>query len=72
MEISATNSSVQGVQRAFERNAARGKRLADAENDPQFEKDIAELPSDKQDVAVNTKVIKAKDEMLGTLLDMTA
>jgi len=67
-----SSSSIQGMQRAFARNAERAKRLADPEADSQFDKDMAELPSDKQDVAVQTKVIKAKDQMLGDLLDILA
>ena len=70
MEISNSTSSVAGIQRAFANNAAKAKRLADPENDPQFEKDMAELPSDKQDVAVQASVIKTKDKMLGDLLDI--
>jgi hypothetical protein len=30
------------------------------------------LPSDRQDVGMQTKVIKAKDQMLGDLLDILA
>ena len=72
MEISGSTNSAQAVQQAFARNAARGKRLANPETDPQFEKDMAELPSDKQDVGVQTSVIKTKDKMLGDLLDIVA
>jgi hypothetical protein len=72
MEISNSTSSVQGMQKAFATNAARAKRLADPENDPQFEKDMAELPSDEQNVGVQSKVIKTKDQMLGDLLDILA
>jgi len=71
MEISSS-SSVQSLQRAFAAQEAKSKRIANAENDPQFEKDMAELPSDKQDVAAQVKVIKTKDEMLGTLMDLKA
>jgi len=67
-----SSSSIQGMQRAFARNAERAKRLAEPEGGPQMEKDLAELPSDRQDVAVQTKVIKAKDQMLGDLLDILA
>ncbi len=72
MEIGATSSSIQGIQNAFAANAAKGKRIANAESDPQFEKDMAELPNDKQDVAANLKVLKTKDAMLGELLDLKA
>ena len=72
MEIGSVSGPVQGMQRAFDRNAERAKRLSDPENDPQFERDLAELPSDKQDVGVQTKVIKTRDEMLGDLLDIIA
>jgi hypothetical protein len=68
----ASSASVQGMQRAFARNAERAKRLADPEGDPQLDKDMAELPSDKQDVSVQAKVIKTKDQMLGDLLDILA
>lgn len=70
MEIGNSASSVQGMQQAFARNAARAKRLANPEGDPQLDKDMAELPGDKQDVGVQSKVIKTKDQMLGTLLDI--
>ena len=70
MEISSSNASVQGIQNAFAANAARAKRVAQADGGPQFEKDMAELPSDGQNVKANTKALKAKDQMLGTLLDM--
>jgi hypothetical protein len=33
---------------------------------------MAELPSDRQDVGMQTKVIKAKDQMLGDLMDILA
>jgi hypothetical protein len=71
MEIGAT-SSIQGLQNAFAANAARGQRIAKAESDPQFEKDMAELSTDPENVSTQTKVIKTKDQMLGTLLDMVA
>jgi hypothetical protein len=67
-----STSSIQGLQKAFARNADRAKRLSNADSDPQLEKDLAELPSDKQDVAIQTKVIKTKDQMLGDLLDILA
>lgn len=72
MEITGSSSSIQGLQRAFDRNSERAKRLSDPENDPRFERDMAELPSDRQDAGVQTKVIKAKDQMLGDLLDILA
>jgi cell division ATPase FtsA len=72
MEITGSSAPIQGIQRAFDRNAARAKRLSDPEGDPQLDRDMAELPSDKQDVGMQTKVIKAKDQMLGDLLDMMA
>lgn len=64
------SSPVQGLQDAFDRNGARAKRLSKGVDDPQVEKDMAELSQDKADVGMNTKVIKTKDQMLGTLLDM--
>ena len=77
MEIGSSSpsvpaSSLQALQKAFDRNAARAKRVADPEGDPQLDKDMAELPSDKQDVAIQSKVIKTKDQMLGDLLDILA
>ena len=70
MEISGSSASVQGIQRAFADNAARAKRLAQEDGGPTFEKDMAELPSDESRVGANGKVIKTRDQMLGTLLDM--
>jgi hypothetical protein len=72
MEITGSSGPIQGIQRAFDRNSERAKRLSNPEADPQFERDMAELPSDRQDVGVQTKVIKAKDQMLGDLLDILA
>jgi hypothetical protein len=72
MEITGSSASIQGMQRAFDRNAERAKRLSNPEGDPQLERDMAELPSDRQDVGMQTKVIKAKDQMLGDLLDILA
>ncbi|MDB5049025.1 MAG: hypothetical protein JWO30_2096 [Fibrobacteres bacterium] len=73
MEIgspTSSTSSVQGIRNAFEANAARAQRLAQQDGGPQFEKDMAELPSDADNVGVNVKALKTKDQMLGTLLDM--
>lgn len=73
MELGSSTSSsasIQGIQNAFDRNAARAKRIAQPDGGPQFEKDMAELPSDADDVKANTAVLKTKDQMLGTLLDM--
>ena len=39
-------------------------------DDEQVEKDLAELPTDPPNLGINTAVIKTKDQMLGTLLDM--
>jgi len=69
MEIGAT-SSIQGIQNAFATNAARAQRIAQPDGGPQFEKDMAELPSDADNVKANSAVIKTRDQMLGTLLDM--
>ncbi len=72
MQVDAFSSAVQGVQKAFEVNAARGKRISNPETDPQFEKDMTELPSDPENVGMQTKVVRAKDQMLGDLLDLFA
>ena len=72
MEIGPTTSSVQGIQKAFEAHAARGQRIANPETDPQFEKDMAELATDPENVGMQTAVIKTKDKMLGDLLDLFA
>ena len=70
MEISGSSSSVQGIQKAFDANAARAKRIAQEDGGPQFEKDMAELPGDAHAVGANGKVIKTRDQMVGTLLDL--
>jgi hypothetical protein len=70
MEINSSTSSVQGIRNAFDANAARAARLAQPNGGPQFEKDMAELPSDEHKVTSNLKALKTKDAMLGTLLDM--
>jgi hypothetical protein len=72
MEISGLSSSVQGIQKAFEANAARGKRIQNPETNPQLEKDMAELATDPANVKMQTQVIKTQDKMLGELLDLTA
>lgn len=66
------SSSIQGIQKAFEANAARGQRIKNAESNPQLEKDMAELSTDPQNVKLQNKVIKTQDKMLGELLDLTA
>lgn len=70
MEIGGASSSIQGIHRAFEANAGRAQRLAQPDGGPQLDKDMAELSTDPQNVGMQTKAIKAYDEMLGTLLDM--
>jgi hypothetical protein len=70
MEIGSSTTSVQGIRNAFSANAARAQRIAQPDGGPQFEKDMAELPSDKDAVGVNVKALKNQDQMLGTLLDM--
>ena len=72
MEISSSTStsSIQAIRKAFEDNAARAARVAQENGGPQFEKDMAELPSDEHKVTSNLKALKSQDEMLGTLLDM--
>lgn len=72
MQISNTTTSAQAVHDAFQRNAERAQRLADPEKNPHLEKDLAELPSDAHNVGIQTKAIKAKDEMLGALMDILA
>jgi hypothetical protein len=72
MEIGGSTSSIQAIQNAFDANAARAKRISSQDGGPQFEKDMAELPNDPEQVGMQTKAIKAKDQMLGTLLDMVA
>lgn len=75
MEIGST-SSVQAIQDAFKTHADRASRIQKATTaeggDPtgQFEKDMAELPSDDKAVGFNAAAIKTKDRMLGTLLDI--
>ena len=71
MEISSSTStsSIQGIRKAFEDNAARAARVAQENGGPQFEKDMAELPCDEHKVTSNLKALKSQDEMLGTLLD---
>jgi hypothetical protein len=66
------SSSVQGIQNAVDQNAARAKRLSKGLEDDQVEKDMAEMSQDPQNLGMNTKVVKTKDQMLGTLLDMIA
>jgi hypothetical protein len=66
------SSSVQGIQNAIDTNSARAKRLEQGMDDEQVEKDLAELPTDPPNLGINTAVIKTKDQMLGTLLDMFA
>jgi hypothetical protein len=72
MEISGSTSSIQALQQAFADNAARAQRLAKQDGGPQFEKDMAELPSDEQNVGIQSKAIKTKDKMLGELIDLVA
>lgn len=76
MEIGSSTSSVHAIQDAFKTHAERAGRIAKSTvtegGDPtgQFEKDMAELPSDDKAVGFNAAAIKTKDKMLGTLLDI--
>ncbi len=63
-------SSVNAVQNAFAQNAQRGERIAQGVEDPTLEKDMVELSTDKNQVGMQMQVIKTRDKMLGTLLDM--
>jgi hypothetical protein len=69
MEISGS-SSVSGIQNVIAQHSARAERLAKAAEMDQVEKDLAELPQDPPKLGMQSKVIKTKDDMLGTLLDM--
>lgn len=71
MEINSI-SSVGAVQKAFEQNAKRAGRISQGVEDPTIEKDMAELSTDKDQVSMQMKTLKTKDQMLGTLLDMLA
>lgn len=72
MEIGATNASVNAIQQAFKTNAERAERISKPELDKQFEKDMAELPSDDKNVGIQAAAIRTKDKMLGDLLDILA
>ena len=71
MEI-GPSSSVQGIRNAIDTHSARAERLSKAADSEGIEKDMAELPSDPKSLGMQTKVIKAQDDMLGTLLDLLA
>ncbi len=77
MQVGASGSSVGAIQQAFDAHAARAGRLAKAatdarEADRSFTKDMAELATDPEKVGVQAKAIKAKDDMVGSLLDILA
>lgn len=75
MEINGAagfGSSAEAIRKAFDANAARARRIAKEDGGPQFEKDMAELPTDGKNVAAQNSVIRTKDKMLGDLLDITA
>lgn len=72
MEIGSTNASVNAIQQAFKTNAERAERISKPELDKQFEKDMAELPSDDKNVGIQAAAIRTKDKMLGDLLDILA
>jgi hypothetical protein len=72
MDIGGATSSIQAIRNAFDANAERARRIASKDGGPRFEKDMAELPNDPEQVGMQTKAIKAKDRMLGTLLDLVA
>ena len=71
MDIPLT-TPVQGMQRAMDTHTARATRLAKAAEMESVEKDLAELPTDPENLSAQTKAIKAKDQMLGDLLDILA
>ena len=65
------SAAVGGIQRAFDTNADRAKRIAaSGVNGGSFTSDMAQLPSDGTAVSANAAVIKTQDQMLGSVLDM--
>ena len=78
MDVSASSSSTGAIQQAFIAHSARAERLSKAMiaettvSDDDFVKDMAKLPGDPRNVGIQTKVLKAKDDMLGGLIDILA
>lgn len=77
MDVGASVSGVGAIQQAFDAHSARAGRLAQAMTDvpgadKSFVKDMAELNSDPKNVGIQAKAVKAKDEMVGALLDILA
>lgn len=72
MEVGSTGSSVNAIQQAFKANAERAERISKPEQNKQFEKDMAELPSDEKNVGFQAAALRTKDKMLGDLLDILA
>lgn len=71
MSISAVSSAVSGVNAAFARLDASAARTA---RDPlaNLAGEAVELITAKTELAANVTVLRAADEMTGTLLDMLA
>lgn len=71
MSISAVSSAVSGVNAAFARLDASPARTA---RDPlaNLAGEAVELITAKTELAANVAVLRAADEMTGTLLDMLA
>jgi hypothetical protein len=73
-----TGNALQGIQRATEgmqRNAfdiARANKTTKADNNLDPARSLVELNQNKNVAQANMKVLKAADDMIGTLFDATA
>jgi hypothetical protein len=69
--IKGVDSAVGGIAArldSFQRAAARIARPAD----PTLERDLVQTIADSHGVAANAKVLRAADDMVGTLIDIIA
>ena len=70
---SGLSAAIGGVVNAFDVHSQRAQRIAArAPDGERFVQDMAELPSDDQNVKANVAVIRTQDKMMGALLDIFA
>lgn len=78
MVDNVTSNALQGIQRAqngMQRSAsniARTGKLGQTENSKDLTRSLVELNQHKNAAIASMKVLKTADEMLGSLLDVTA
>lgn len=72
--ISTMNSGINGIQQGFSNLRQNAHEIASANGNQtqNIEKPLTNLSQDRNQVAASVEVVKAADEMIGSLLDVMA